>query len=85
MKTTYSGMVSVLFKGQSLFPVVAKDSIILRYMSSFLLTFLALHTIFLKLMKYPYFHNHSINIFTIFICLSKLPGPISNKYVNSSL
>ncbi len=41
-----------------------------------LLKFLALHTIFLKLAKYSYFHNHLINMFTIFISVSGFPGPI---------
>ncbi len=32
----------------------------------------------LKLTKYSYFQNHSINILTIFISLSIFPGPINN-------
>ncbi len=46
--------------------------------------FLVICTIFLRLTKSLYFHNHSINIYTIFVSLCIIPGPISNKYVNSS-
>ncbi len=49
----------------------------------FLLKCQGLHAIFLKLRKKSYFHNYSINIFTIFISLSGFPDPVSNKYNNS--
>ncbi len=43
-------------------------------------------TILFILAKYSYFYNHSIDIFTIFICLRiSLHGPIGNKYVNSNV
>ncbi len=35
-------------------------------------------TIFLKLTKYSYLHNHSINIYTIYICLNIFPDPRNN-------
>ncbi len=40
---------------------------------------------FFKLIKYSYVHNHSINIYIIFISLSIFPNLISNKDVNSTL
>ncbi len=48
-----------------------------------MLKYLALCAILLKLSKYSYFHNRSINIVTILVCLSVFPGTIGNKYVNS--
>ncbi len=44
-----------------------------------LIKLLVLCGIFPKLAKYLYVHNHSTNIFTIFIRLSIFSGPLSNN------
>ncbi len=46
---------------------------------------LVLCTIFFKLTKYLYFHNHSINIFYNIYKFKWISDLTSNKYVNSTL
>ncbi len=62
--------------GQKLYFITINEIVFLKC--------LVLCAIFVKLAKYSFLHNNSINIYTIFLSLSIFPGLITNKYVKSS-